>query len=267
MAISQITTRDTKLEKGDLGKDLTWIVNDSGTLKVEIGSIVEYGGSLFEVITGRETPSGTAQDGAYLFFDGSAFKWSNTAGDYDAALGGIYNGSDERECRFRLKSATTWDMLVMPESPDVAFEGDVQIDGGLNVDGGITGDLTGDVTGNVTGNVTGDVSGDITGNLWGWMNNGTADVNVDTNLSTLRTAMVNAGIPNDTIVPSLGYVGRTSSGQYYVTHALKYDASNVYVYWTLQMSDLSGTITAPNVVANAPLQLSTSEQGTWAVRF
>jgi hypothetical protein len=89
------------------------------------------------VATAAETPTGTAQDGAYLFFDDSipGFVWSNTAGTYDPTRGGIYDGSDRRQCRFRLSSATTYDVLVTPVTGSVVFDGDVSIDGNANING------------------------------------------------------------------------------------------------------------------------------------
>ena len=111
--------------------DLTYLEDDAGTLKVSIGSLIEANGSIYAVSGSAETPTGTAEDGAYLFFDpsGPSFAWSTTPGTYDATLGGIYDASDRRQCRFRLKSATTWDVLLVPESPDLAIEGDLTVEG------------------------------------------------------------------------------------------------------------------------------------------
>jgi hypothetical protein len=120
-----------------LGGDLTYLENDGGTLKVSVGSLIESQGSIYQVATAAETPTGTAQDGAYLFFDDSVpgFVWSNTAGTYDPTRGGIYDGSDRRQCRFRLSSATTYDVLVTPVTGSAVFDGDVNIDGNLDVGG------------------------------------------------------------------------------------------------------------------------------------
>jgi hypothetical protein len=120
-----------------LGGDLTYLENDGGTLKVSVGSLIESQGSIYQVATPAETPTGTAQDGAYLFFDDSipGFVWSNTAGTYDPTRGGIYDGSDRRQCRFRLSSATTYDVLVTPVTGSVVFDGDVSIDGNANING------------------------------------------------------------------------------------------------------------------------------------
>jgi hypothetical protein len=135
---SDLTNALLNIDLNRIGGDLTYLENDGGTLKVSVGSLIEANGSIYAVSGSAETPSGTAQDGAYLFFDpsGPSFAWSTTPGTYDAALGGIYDGSDRRQCRFRLKSATTWDALLIPESPDIAFEGDVAIDGVATIDDG-----------------------------------------------------------------------------------------------------------------------------------
>ena len=130
-----------------IGGDLTYLENDGGTLKVSIGSLIESEGSIYAVDTAAETPTGSAVDGAYLFFDASVpgFVWSSTAGTYDATRGGLYDGSDRRQCRFRLKSSTTWDVLLFPESPDVAIEGN------LTVDSDIFGDTIGSHVGTTEG--------------------------------------------------------------------------------------------------------------------
>lgn len=127
MAITQITTRDTQLEKQRLGRDVTMIENDGGTLKVSVGSVVECSGAIYEVTSAAETPTGSPADGTYLFFDpaGPSFAWSAVAGTYSAAKGGIYDGSDRRQCRFRLNSGTTWDQLVMPEAVNVAIDAEI----------------------------------------------------------------------------------------------------------------------------------------------
>lgn len=128
-----------------IGGDLTYLENDGGTLKVSAGSLIEADGSIYAVEGSAETPSGTAENGAYLFFDpdGPSFVWSSSAGDYDPELGGIYDGSGRRQCRFRLKSATAYDILLVPESPDARIEGDINVTGSASIDGGIsTGDET-----------------------------------------------------------------------------------------------------------------------------
>ena len=96
-----------------LGGDNTFLENDAGTLKVSIGSSIEANGVIFEVTT-LMTPSGSAVDGAYLFFDpaSNTFVWSATPGTLDASKAGLYDGSDRRQCRFRLLSATTWEETI-----------------------------------------------------------------------------------------------------------------------------------------------------------
>jgi hypothetical protein len=128
MAVTQITTRDTMLEAQRIGFDATMLENDGGTVKVSVGSVVEIAGALYVVDTAAETPTGTPADGEYLYFTGTGFVWSSTAGSYDAELGAIYNGANRR-CRFRLSGATTWDQLVAPEAASgVRFPGNAHLD-------------------------------------------------------------------------------------------------------------------------------------------
>ncbi len=105
------------------GLDLTFLTLDT-VPKVTAGSRIEANGIMHTVAT-IQTPTGSAVDGAYLFFDSStlSFLWSITAGTYDK--NGLYNVSDQRQCRFRLKSATTWDMLLLPEADALRIEGTV----------------------------------------------------------------------------------------------------------------------------------------------
>lgn len=127
---NDLTNALLNIDLNRVGGDLTYLVNDSGTLKVEIGSLIEANGSVYSV-TSRETPTGTPADGTYLFFNpaGPSFVWSATPGTYDAALGGLYDGSARRQCRFRLKSATTWDIVLAPESPDLIGVGNLRVTG------------------------------------------------------------------------------------------------------------------------------------------
>jgi hypothetical protein len=115
---NDLTNALLNIDLNRIGGDLTYLENDGGTLKVSVGSLIEANGSIYAVEGSAETPSGTAEDGAYLFFDPSSesFVWSTTAGTYDAALGGIYDASDRRQCRFRLRSATAWDSILSPET-------------------------------------------------------------------------------------------------------------------------------------------------------
>ena len=101
-----------------IGTDLTFLELDGSTVKVSVGSIIESQGSLYKVDTSAVTPTGTATAGAYLFFDDSVpgFVWSSTAGTYDAARGGIYNPSDQRQCKFRLISSNEWVVLLEDKS-------------------------------------------------------------------------------------------------------------------------------------------------------
>lgn len=102
--------------------------NDGGTLKVSVGSLIESQGSLYVVDTAAFTPTGPPVGGAYLFFDDGVpgFAWSAVAGTFDPTRGGIYDGSDRRQCRFRLRSPTAWDQLLQPESGDVLAEGNLK---------------------------------------------------------------------------------------------------------------------------------------------
>ncbi len=89
--------------------DLTALELDT-VPKVSIGSLIESQGSVYEVTGSLFTPTGSAVAGAYLFFDDTVpgFAWSTTRGTWDATRGGWYDGSDRRQCRLRLMSATEW---------------------------------------------------------------------------------------------------------------------------------------------------------------
>ena len=140
MSVTQITTRDTLLEKERYGLDLTMLENDGGTLKVSVGSLIEAGGALYVVQTAAATPTGVAGAGAYLFFDPSVpgFVWSAVAGTYSAAKGGIYNGSSQRQCRFLLTGATTWEQLVTPEASTIRAIGALAVTGAFTADATVT---------------------------------------------------------------------------------------------------------------------------------
>src|SRR6056297_747670 len=116
-----------------IGTDLTYLELDGGVVKVSVGSLIESQGSLYKVDTAAETPTGTATAGAYLFFDDSVpgFVWSTTPGTYDPARGGIYDGSDRRQCRWRLLSSTTFELLAVSEYSPVRFDGDVNVAGNV----------------------------------------------------------------------------------------------------------------------------------------
>lgn len=93
-----------------IGADLTALELDGGTVKVSVGSLIESQGNLYKVDTAAVTPTGTAQAGAYLFFDDSVpgFVWSTTPGTYDPARGGIYDASNRRRCQWILLSDSTF---------------------------------------------------------------------------------------------------------------------------------------------------------------
>jgi len=206
MSVTQITTRDTLLEKERYGLDLTMLANDGGTLKVSVGSLIEAGGALYIVQTAAATPTGAAGAGKYLFFDSSVpgFVWDAAPGTYSAAKGAPYDGSDRRQCRFRLKSATTWDIVIAPESPDLVIEGDLSIDGATLVDSlgaagliteslGITG---GYVEGNAkTGNELFDLLNPILGSTpgdWIILNGSVFDVSEADGIVCARARRVSA---------------------------------------------------------------------------
>ena len=100
------------IEDASRGLDLTYVELDGGVVKVSIGSRIEANGSIFTV-SALMTPSGSAVAGAYLFYEpsGSTFAWSTTPGTYDPTKGGFYNVGGQRQCRFRLRSSTTWEVL------------------------------------------------------------------------------------------------------------------------------------------------------------
>jgi hypothetical protein len=98
-----------------IGLDLTYLEDDAGTIKVSVGSLIESQGSVYAVETAAETPNGAPpSDGDYLFFDDTLeqFVWSSLAGTYDPTRGGVYDASDRRQCRYRMKSATEWDLII-----------------------------------------------------------------------------------------------------------------------------------------------------------
>ena len=91
-----------------IGTDLTVLEDDGGTFKVIVGSLIEAEGSVYVVDTGSETPTGTQEPEAYLFFDPSVpgFVWSTTRGAWDGTRAGWYDGSDRRMCHFYLTDAS-----------------------------------------------------------------------------------------------------------------------------------------------------------------
>ena len=107
-----------------IARDLTMLELDT-VPKVSVGSLIESQGSVYIVSGSAFTPTGSAVAGAYLFFDDTVpgFLWSAVAGTYDPTRGGIYNGSDQRQCRFILRSGTEWDMLVSPEAVRLNSQG------------------------------------------------------------------------------------------------------------------------------------------------
>jgi hypothetical protein len=133
---NDLTNALLNIDLNRIGGDLTYLENDGGTLKVSVGSLIESQGSIYAVSGAAETPSGTAQEGAYLFFDDSVpeFVWSTTAGTYDPVRSGIYDGSNRRQCRFRLLTSFAWDVLIVPFYDRARFDGALfSVDNGIIV--------------------------------------------------------------------------------------------------------------------------------------
>ena len=203
-----------------IGGDLTYLENDGGTLKVSIGSLIESEGSIYAVDTAAETPTGSAVDGAYLFFDASVpgFVWSSTAGTYDATRGGLYDGSDRRQCRFRLKSSTTWDVLLFPESPDVAIEGN------LTVDSDIFGDTIGSHVGTTEGLHVYSFRYDS--------GNPASDPKTNAEIVTGMDTAYGATIPRDTIISCGGTVtANLTDPEYTNIFAFEITGGGVFLYY------------------------------------
>lgn len=92
---------------------------------MSIGSLIEAQGSLYVVDTAAETPAGAAGAGTFLYFEEAIprFVWSSAVGTFDPTRGGIYDVSDRRQCRFKLRSATTWEQLIVAEAADAEVVG------------------------------------------------------------------------------------------------------------------------------------------------
>jgi hypothetical protein len=102
MAISQATVRNDQLElqrRGFINVNLSNLTNTS-VPDVVVGSAFEIGGSIYEVDTADETPTGWAgisnDTQAYIKFDASAetLNFTTTAPSYSSAKGGWYSGDD-----------------------------------------------------------------------------------------------------------------------------------------------------------------------------
>ncbi len=106
--LNPVNTNITANLTGITGTDRTVLEDDSGVFKVSLGSVVEADGTLYTVAGSAATPSGTQAPGVFLFFDPSSglYTWSATAGTFNAAKGGIYDGSDRRQCHYYLSDAT-----------------------------------------------------------------------------------------------------------------------------------------------------------------
>lgn len=98
-----------------IGADLTELEDDGGTLKVSVGCLIESQGSIYVVDTTAETPTGgPPAAGDFLYFDDTVpgFLWSAVEGTFDPTRGGIYNGSNQRQCRIRMTSATEYGRIL-----------------------------------------------------------------------------------------------------------------------------------------------------------
>jgi hypothetical protein len=137
-SLAAVNTGITATLTGVIGTDRTFLENDAGTLKVSLGSVIEADGTLYTVTGSAATPSGTPADGTYLFFDpsGGTYTWSATAGTQSASKGGYYDGSDRRQCRWRLTSATTYRLIVGEDASLV--DGDLDVSGDFDVAGSLT---------------------------------------------------------------------------------------------------------------------------------
>jgi len=220
-----------------IGGDLTYLENDGGTLKVSIGSLIESEGSIYAVDTAAETPTGSAVDGAYLFFDASVpgFVWSSTAGTYDATRGGLYDGSDRRQCRFRLKSSTTWDVLLFPESPDVAIEGN------LTVDSDIFGDTIGSHVGTTEGLHVGTTEGLHVYSFRYDSGNPASYPKTNAEIVTGMDTAYGATIPRDTIISCGGGVtANLTDPRYTNIFAFEITGGGVFTYYrsVLEIADV-----------------------------
>jgi hypothetical protein len=81
-----------------LAQDRVRVFDDSGTLKVAVGSLVEANGSIYQVETAAETPSGSPAVFDFLYFDdsGPSFEWSSAVGTWSDTLQGWYNSGKKR---------------------------------------------------------------------------------------------------------------------------------------------------------------------------
>lgn len=98
----------TEIDAAAKGKDLTFVETTAQGLQVAVGSQLEANGSLYTVNGSPEIPGGTPVPGSFLFFDSTTqtFVWSTTKGEYSGLLGGIYDASGRRQCRWKAISAS-----------------------------------------------------------------------------------------------------------------------------------------------------------------
>jgi hypothetical protein len=157
MSISQVTTRDTQLEKQRIGKPQLSLTNFSNTLEpaVAAGSVVEVGGSLYtvtvdEAITGW-AGIGNDTDCYIKMVPGSPMTvaFVTAAPTWSHAKQGWYNGNDRYVAGLHrgATAAAYEDKWVYQRSQDNNANHRILGDGTGEFDGGVVGDLTGDVTG------------------------------------------------------------------------------------------------------------------------
>jgi hypothetical protein len=127
MAISQATVRNDQLElqrRGFISVNLSNLTNTS-VPDVVVGSAFEVGGSIYEVDTADETPTGWAgianDNQVYIKFDASAesLVFTTTAPSYSSAKGGWYSGDDRYLARvYKDASGNARGKAVYPQWPE-----------------------------------------------------------------------------------------------------------------------------------------------------
>ena len=127
MSITQATVRNDQLElqrRGFINVSLT-ALSTTAVPDVEVGSAWEIGGSIYEVDTGDETPSGWSgisnDTQVYIKFtaSGEALEFTTTAPSYSAAKGGWYSGNDRYLARvYKDSSGNAAGKAVYPQWPE-----------------------------------------------------------------------------------------------------------------------------------------------------
>lgn len=130
-----------------VGQDRLTVIDDSGTLKVAVGSLVEANGSIYAVEGTAATPSGTAAAQDYLYFDptGPSFEWNSAAGTWSDALQGWYNSGKKRTA-WRVLNASTPEAYKTVNAPPGGLDQKVWEIGDWNMDGFASVDITHNMT-------------------------------------------------------------------------------------------------------------------------